>query len=467
MALSLGTIISCKRGSNPNPNIQNSDLRDTLANYAKFAYYWNTLIPSTFNPHNYSAQDTFYQETNAIKSYSAIDPSTSANLDRFSFVLTENDYQLLFVQGSSTGYGMEYRFDENGVYRIRYAAHASPAYQAGVRRGWEVDSVNGVVPSNTTAFFNSIGNALNGASIHFAFKDGKGIPHSITIPSATIADDEVVTTKVLDTAGKKIGYMVYNTFLPKPSGNNLHPGLDTAFQGFANKGITDIIIDLRYNGGGYVSIVENMANALIPASNQGKTLFTETFNANLAAYNTTTKINKSNSSNPPLLNINSVNFIVSEGTASASELIINSLLPYFSKVKLIGVSLGRGASKQKTAGKPFGFFNQSFPSAKPQYEAFLINDETKNALGQDNYTAGFVPDIQVYDGVEYDWGSPKEYGFAEAIHYLVTGSLAYSPKNNTLGLGLQIKNAGFNLSGDNSPIQLNRSIGLIHSKKKK
>jgi len=433
-------LFSCKKNNGNNnitivpPPVATVDLRDTLANYAYQAYYWNSLIPSTFNPHSYSAVDTFYSETQAIKSYSAIDPSTGNNLDRFSFVLTEADYQTEFVQGSSLGYGMYYRFDPNGVYHVRYVAHASQAYQKGVRRGWEIDSINGIVPSNTTTFLNQVGTALSKSSVNFAFKDPNGVKHSITLNSATILDDEVVTTKVIDTAGKKIGYMVYNTFLPKAGASDLHPGLDTAFAGLAAKKITDLVIDLRYNGGGYVQVAEEMDNALIPSSNQGKAMFTETFNKLLSSYNSTTYVNKNKSTNPANLNPNTVTFIVSEGTASASELTINNLFPFFSSVKIIGVSKGRSVS-QKTAGKPFGFFNYSFPTKTPQYEAFLINDETKNSLGQDNYTSGFTPDIQVYDGVGYDWGDLNENGFATAVHYLVTGSLSFSGANSNLAVG--------------------------------
>ncbi len=456
-------INSCKKPTTtiipPPPPPTSVDLRDTLANYAKFAYYWNTLIPASFAPHNYSATDTFLTETEAIKSFSAIDPLTTHNLDRFSFVLSEADYQQLFVQGSSQGYGLEFRFDENGLYHIRYAAHASGAYLQGVRRGWEVDSINNFTPVNNANFFNQIGAALANPSVKMVFKDGLGVKHSLTLNSASVQDDEVVTTKILDTAGKKIGYMVYNTFLPKITPSSLHPGLDTAFAGLAAKGITDLIIDLRYNGGGYVQIVEEMANALVPSTNQGKVLFTETFNQNLVKNNVSTLVNKTKTGNPTGLNINSVTFIVSEGTASASELIINSLFPYFSNIKLIGVGKGRG--ELNTAGKPFGFFNYSFPSAKPQYEAFLINDETKNALNQDNYTAGFKPDIQAYDGVQYDWGNLKEYGYAEAVHYIVSGFLSYGKFNNNLAIGKTGRSSGFNLALDKSPT-LKRPIGIFH-----
>jgi len=464
--LCLLLVASCKKtntSSNPNPVIidpvvKTVDLRDTLANYAKLAYYWNANIPASFNPHSYSSTDGFYGETIAIRGFSSLDPTTGNNLDRFSFVLTEAQYQQEFVGGSSAGYGMYFRFDRNGIYRIRYAAHASQAYAQGVRRGWEVDSINGIVPSNDTTFLHKVSTALGGNTVRIAFKDPNGNKHPLLLNSASIVDDEVITTKVIDTAGKKIGYMVYNTFLPLASSTSMHPGLDSAFKGLAAKGITDLIIDLRYNSGGYVEIVQEMANALVPASNQGKVLFTEKFNSQLSVYNTSTLVDKNNAKNPPAVNPNSVTFIVSEGTASASELIINSLLPYFSNVKLIGVTKGRAVSTN-TAGKPFGFFNEPFPSAMHQYEAFLINDETKNALGQDNYTAGFLPDVQVYDGVEYDWGNLKEDGFAEAIHYLVTGTLSFSG-NNALSIGNGKSSMGLILNDD--ILIRNKVSGIFH-----
>lgn len=453
---------SCKRANMTpiNPITKTVDLRDTLANYALESYYWNSLIPSSFNPHSYSAVDTFFSETQAIKSYSANDPGTRTNLDRFSFVLTENDYQTEFVQGSSLGYGMYFRFDPSGIYRVRYVAHASQAYAQGVRRGWEIDSVNGIVPVNSSAFLVQVGNALGKSSVVFSFRDPNGAKHTITLNSATILDDEVVTTKVLDTGGKKIGYLVYNTFLPKSGPKDLHPGLDTAFAGLAARNITDLVIDLRYNGGGYVQVAEEMDNALIPASYQGKLMFTETFNKLLSGYNTSTFINKNKSTNPTNLNPNSVTFIVSEGTASASELTINNLFPFFPSVKIIGVSKGRAVS-QKTAGKPFGFFNYSFPSSSPQYEAFLINDETKNSLGQDNYTSGFTPDIQVNDGVAYDWGDLRENGYAEAVHYLVSGSLSDSYPFNTLSTS-KPNNSGYIILDDNG-LPGRKISGQFHS----
>jgi carboxyl-terminal processing protease len=465
-------LFSCKR-SKPQPAIKppvtlRVDLRDTLANYAKYAYYWNSNIPLdtlVFNPHAYSANDSLYSETEAIKKFSPLDPLTGKNLDRFSFVITQAEFKSF---GTSSGYGLEFRFDINGLYHIRNIAHASQAYQMGVRRGWEVTNVNGLVPEATSTFFTQLGAALQNSPINITFKDPDGVNHSFTFTSANINDDEVVMTQVKDTVGKKIGYMVYNTFLPIGTTNNLHPGLDTAFRGLQARGITDLILDLRYNGGGYVDIVENMANALIPAGNEGKIIFSEIFNQNLKSYNSSTFVNKRKSTNPPSLSLNNIVFIVSEGTASASELIINSLLPYFPKLKLVGVSLGRSVS-QKTAGKPFGFFNDSIPSVKPQFQAFLINDETKNALGADNYTAGFTPDIQVPDGVQYDWGNLQEYGYSTALKYLVSGSLSFAP-SKVLNLAIKRtteQNLGFHLANDQS-LPLNRlNPGMIHFKGRK
>ncbi len=435
------------------------DLRDSLANYARLAYYWNTDIPASFNPNSYSSKDTFNTEVSALQSFTPLN-SLNQHLDRFSFVLTQSDYTTIIKMGSRAGYGMEFRFDSSRIYHIRYVAHASEAFQKGVRRGWAVDSVNGIVPTDTSSFFNQVGNALSMPSVRIAFTDPIGISHNFILSSANVVDDEVVTTKVIDTLGKKIGYMVYNTFLPLGSSSSLHPGLDTAFAGLAKHGITDLVIDLRYNGGGFVQIVTDMLDALVSPSEQGKVLFTETFNTNLQSDNSTALVNTKSSTKPISLNLNSIHFIVSEETASASELIINSLSPYFPGLQLIGVCKGRRVS-QRTAGKPFGFFNRPLPFTKPQYQAFLINDETKNSLGKDDYTDGFAPNAQVYDGVDYDWGDLREYGLASAIHYILNGSFP----TNTLAISLAFDhkriNANLGFVNDQS-YNKGRIVGMFH-----
>jgi len=434
----------------PVPPTATADLRDTLANLASVFYLWNNNIPANFAPHTYSATDNLDGELSALKAFSPLNSVTGNHYDHFSFILTEADYQKEFVQGVSTSFGVGFAFDRNDTLRVNYAAHASTAYAQGVRRGWKILAINGIKVATDANTLSQLNTALGGSSASFSFQiPVSNTNQTLSITKQDIPDDEVITTKVFKAGSKTVGYIAYNTFLTQlnKSGVPIHPGMDSSFANLAKANITDIVIDLRYNGGGYTLVSEQMDNALLPASADHQVLYTEHYNDTLNKYyklgyknvdhDTTININEANVGNPAKLNVNSVVFIVSDNTASAAELVINSITPYFNgNVKLIGLGLGRDKQYQNTAGKPFGYAGQfGLPAAKPILEAFLINFETKNSLGVDNYVSGFVPDAQVHDGVEFDFGDPREDGLAKALSYESTNSLAYTTRSNQLAIG--------------------------------
>lgn len=447
-------------------------LRDSLAFIARRYYLWNSNIPASFQAHSYSSSDTLNAELAAIKSFSPLDAVTGIHYDHFSFILTQADFKSEFPVSLATAvnatatYGMKYAFDINGNLRISYAAHASRAYQQGVRRSWQIMSINSVKVATDAASISSLNAALNAPSATFEFRTPAGSTVTLSLTRVTLVDDEVITTKIFPQGSKKVGYIAYNTFLVPldNNGNITHKGLDTAFQKLKAAGITDLIIDLRYNGGGYTTIAEEMDNALIPAAYDKKVLYTERYNDTLNKYyklgnksldhDVTVNINKSAAGNPTALGVNSLVFIVSNSTASAAELVINNLYPYFNNIKLIGLGKGLQTQYANTAGKPFGYAGSfGIPTKNPVYQAFVINFETRNANGVGGYESGLVPDLQVYDGVDYDWGDPQEDGLQAALNYQRTGTLAYASPHNQLSAGAHTQSAG------SYGIQLN---SLIH-----
>jgi len=464
------------------------NLNDTVFNYAKLWYYWNENIPKTFNYNGYTlyiASADSSPLVQAITLYSPLNPVNNLHYDHFSFLLTEAQYNQIFNgTGGGTSFGMNFSQDRNGNYRVSYVAHGSPAYSQGVRRGWQLNSINGIPLTNplSTAALNALNNILstfNAATFIFT-SPGVSSPVTLQISAGSFNDDEVIASTTVQSGSKIIGYIAYNSFVTPTDkrGNPIHPGLDTAFASLKAKGITDLIVDLRYNGGGYTEVSEEMDNAILPQSTNGQILYKEYWDDSLNYYHnqfpgygipadTTIYINKSKSTNPPGLSLNNVVFIVSNETVSASELTINNLKPYFPNMKLVGLGKSFPSDQQNTAGKPFGFINYSFPlptaNSTPDYELFLINFETKNALGQDNYISGFVPDVQEYDGLEYNWGDPNEDGYKAAFNYLTKGSFALGNSNNSLALGRN----GVSSLGSNQNIRLEASgmhfKGMLHS----
>jgi hypothetical protein len=165
-----------------------------------------------------------------------------------------------------------------------------------------------------------------------------------------------------------------------------------------------VVVDLRYNGGGYVNVAQILGDYLAPASANGGVMMTEKFNNKYSSYNSTDFFSKKGS-----LNLNRIFFIVGSGTASASELLINSLKPYMDVVLL-------GASK--THGKPVGYF----PIPVGNWYILPVSFYTVNKAGEGNYYGGLPLNHQVADGLDKDWGDLSESSLASAISYISTGA---------------------------------------------
>jgi hypothetical protein len=176
------------------------------------------------------------------------------------------------------------------------------------------------------------------------------------------------------------------------------------FNRFNTEGVTDVAVDLRYNGGGYVSVQQKLANYLAPSAANGQVMMNQVFNDHYSSWNETDKFTKVGP-----LNMTRVFFIVSNNTASASELLINNLKPY-QDIKLVGP----GA----TYGKPVGYF----PIPVGDWYIFPVSFRSTNKNGQGNYFNGFSVDSQQPDGLDKDWGDVNETALASVIKYVSTGS---------------------------------------------
>jgi Peptidase family S41 len=236
---------------------------------------------------------------------------------------------------------------------------------------------------------------------------GRSIPGS----TATVANpgSAVLSSKVIINGNTLVAYLALGSF---PSLNSIKAALDQAFAEFTVSNPKVMIVDLRSNGGGYLETAEYVADLIVPSSLNGKVMYSEVFNPAMqngtvpilkhqpyldangktTVYNgrsatmadvdytiagNTYKFNKKGS----LQNIQSVYFIVSGNTASASEMLISCLKPYFD-VKLIG---------EKTYGKPVGFFGINID----QYSVYLSSFLIKNANGWSDYFTGMQPDVVV------------------------------------------------------------------------
>ncbi len=368
-------------------------------------YLWNNQLPATLNFGSYPDPVAIMT---GIRQYST-EAGFTGPADRWSFAMKKTEWDLI-----STGYssvsssssagdlGISVFFRSEGDLRVRLTEPNSPAATLGIRRGWRITKINGntnITTSNSSFIVDNLYKSTT-ASVTFLKPDGANVEMSLAATS--YAKKPVYMDTVFTTATGKAGYMVYNSFL----GNINQSAAEYArvFNKFAAAGVNDLIIDLRYNGGGYVDLQTKLANYIINSSAGGSIMMRQIYNNNHSAENTTTMFNKTGG-----VNVNRVYFIVSRSTASASELLINNLKPYMD-VRLIGAS--------NTHGKPVGYF----PIENGEWYIFPVSFKTVNKNGEGNYYGGLIPTALVADGLDKDWGDVTEASLASALNNISSGN---------------------------------------------
>lgn len=390
----------------------NADLlKDTALMYARDIYLWNTQIPQTFNARSYADPAAIMT---AIQPYS-MEPGFSQPVDKWSFAMKKTEWDNMSggmsstTLGSDGDFGLSVFFKAEGDLRVRLVEPNSPAGLAGVRRGWRITQINGSSNISTSNATNIVNDVYYSSSSSFTFLKPDGATVSRNFVATHYTETPVYLDSVYNIGSSKIGYLVYNSFLGNTT--DVASKLQQVFSRFASKGITDVVVDLRYNGGGYVSLAEQMANYLAPASANGGLMMKQQYNSQNTQNNSTTYFRKQGSINLP-----KAYFIVSKSTASASELLINTLKPYMD-VRIIGPS--------NTHGKPVGFF----PISDGDWYVFPVSFRTVNKNGEGNYFNGIPVNTQVADGLDKDWGDATESCLASALRNITTGGFM-SENNN-------------------------------------
>jgi len=421
---------SCKKnddpGNFPNPGSSTAEelLMDSVYLYSKEVYFWNDLIPAygPFNPRQYKASTEINSARNVMQAIRKIQPR-----DRYSFVTTIEESDAIQT-GNNKDYGFFVKSASVDVtapldsiyWFVSYVYDQSAAGTAGVKRGWIVSKINGTGIAYDQAGSNILNNTFFGTvtSASFEFiKPDKTIV-TATLNKSNFTANSVLYKNVINSGGKKVGYLVFNQFFGAPS----RAELTNAFTEFESQGIDELVVDLRYNPGGSTETQDALANRIAPLSANSKKMYTYQFNSQLqqgnfpllrnkAGFQNVSFAENSNSVNyekAGTLNLNRVFFIVSSSSASASELLINNLQPYM-EVKLIG---------DTTYGKPVGFF----PIRIANYAIYPISFRTINSAGNADYYSGFAPDKLTTDEPGKNWGDVTEPSLAAALNYISTGA---------------------------------------------
>ena len=393
---------SCKKENDvnaPNPGTIADKIKDTVLEYSRDIYLWNSQIPASFNPRNYADPDKIMT---AIRTYSQ-ETGFSQPVDRWSFAIKQTEWDNI-SSGVSQDFGLSVFFYADGDLRVKSVEMQSPAAKAGIRRGWRITKLNGNTNINNSNSDFIVQQVFNSNSTAFSFIKPDGTTADIQLTSATYQENPIYLDTVYSTGSKKTGYLVFNSFLGDT--NQIYSEFQRIFNRFTQEGVSDMIVDLRYNGGGYVTVQSRLANYLVPASGNGNLMMKQEFNNNNKHFNSSTFFAKIGS-----LALARIFFIVSNNTASASELLINNLKPFLD-VKLVGPS--------NTYGKPVGYF----PIEVDDWYIFPVSFRTTNKNGEGNYFNGIALDKQVGDGLNKDWGDKDEASLASILKYINSGSFS-------------------------------------------
>jgi carboxyl-terminal processing protease len=370
--------------------------RDTLYYIMEEYYYWYNLMPAV-------------TKENYADPYTLLEAMKYKTLDRWSYILTGDEYNAE-VNGTFVGHGIRIGLDEAGNARIAMIFTNSPLYANGVRRGWIVKKINGVdlapilIQNDATAYNNLIGASTAGITNIFVFDKPDGTEVTITSTKTLFAINTVLAYDTLHLSSGVTGHLVFEEFFP-PAPTELA----TAFAYFQANNITDLILDLRYNSGGYLEIAQTLASYIAGNSKAG-TIF-----AQLSYNDKHPELNFSlpfNSTDYPL-GLSRMAVITSRSTASASEDVINGLRPFVNIVTL----------GDTTNGKPTGMNGWDIGSAHTYY-VFPVTFKVVNSQNQGDFFAGFAPSKVLADDISHDWSDRNETCLNAAIQYLETGSVS-------------------------------------------
>ncbi len=412
-----------------------------LRSWTNDTYLWYSEVddndPSTFSVSNYFNQ----LQTNEL--------TTSGSFkDNFHFSQSTEDYNQRTQSGVTSGYGISWEFVSTSSPRrliVRYTEPNSPASFAGVRRGFELKTLDGIdfVDASAQDDVDQINAALfpsdAGQTFNFVFSNIAGEELlDVNITSSNIELQPVQNVKVIDTTAGRMGYMQFNTFI-----RTGQQGLIDGFQQFINQGVTELVIDLRYNGGGLLAMASQVAFMVAGNAQTNNQIFeTLQFNDKYLDVDPVTgntlqstpfytreidwATNQFTNNNLPSVNLTRVFILATDNTCSASEAVINGLRGIDVEVVLIG---------DTTCGKPYGFY----PTDNCSTTYFTIQFQGINAKGFGEYSEGFrptstpvfddqLPGCTVTDDFTQVLGNENEALLASAISYAETGSCLIQSK---------------------------------------
>lgn len=386
ISLSLLLLFSCNDGPEPiKLTPEEIDFRNQIVTVMNYWYLWNDQVPEV-NINDYAT------------SQDLMDAMINNEFDRWSYVTDAAAFDQYFSQGTYAGHGFGIRFDTDGALRITFVYPGSPADQSGVTRGFEVLEINGRAASTINNIDEALGEDVEGVTNQFKMRNTEGEVVDVEISKSEVNIVTVLDRRIIEQNGQKIGYLVFNNFIERATDD-----LKEAFSFFATEGVDELVLDLRYNGGGILDIAVELSSMITNTTNAGDILVEVSHNDE-RVYNNKKYLFENQEVH---LGLDRVVIITTDASASASEVVVNCLKPYINVVTIGSTSYG----------KPVGSYGF-------RYEGNIISPisfRVVNVEGKADYFEGLPVNSQVADDITSNFGNPEEACLKEALYYLETG----------------------------------------------
>jgi carboxyl-terminal processing protease len=419
------------------------DEKNWLRSWTNDLYLWFSEVPDQA-PATFASDATYFDVLKTSATTASGKPK-----DRFHFTYPTATWEALSQSGVQAGYGVRFAIIASTPPRnvvVAYTEPGSPAAvaPASLTRGAKILTVDGVdlVNANDQASINTLNAGLSpqtvGESHTFVVWDpGGAIGRPVTLVSANVTETPVQNVQAITTAaGDLVGYMLFNDHIATAEAE-----LVAAFNKLKSAGVHDLILDIRYNGGGFLDIASEVAYMIAgPTPTAGQTFELSQFNSKnptvnpvtqatitpLGFHTTTLGFSLTAGQALPSLNLARVFVLTGGSTCSASEAIINSLQGVNIQVIQIGST---------TCGKPYGFY----PADNCAVTYFSIEFQGVNAKNFGDYPDGFtphntiatqgvlVPGCSVADDFAHSLGDPAEGLLASALSYTANGICPVPP----------------------------------------
>lgn len=386
------------------------DRQDWAAAQLREWYLFPETLPAALDPAGYSTVDDYVDALTAT--------ARSQRKDRyFTYLTSIREENAFYSQGASAGFGFRLSFDQ-ATRRVLIAEtfEGAPALAAGVDRGAEILGIG--ASASSVRNVSDILNAEGGQGVSNALgPDTAGTMRVLRIADAsgtrdvTLAKTEYELSpvssrygaRVIQDGGRQVGYLNLRTFI-----GTADEQLRAAFASFRAAGVTELIVDFRYNGGGLVSIAELMGD-LLGANRTGADVFSYVaFRPEKAEFNETRFF----SPQPESIAPTRIAFIGTGSTASASEKVINAMVPYLgANAALIGTN---------TFGKPVGQIARDREQCDDRLRVVAFASQNRDRQGDyyDGLAATVRASCAAADDLRHPLGDPREASVRAALDFL-------------------------------------------------